>query len=197
MFSSKKRLQKRTTSKDLNRPDYLQALVTEFQETDCRDSKEQVLANLANFAYDPINFEYLRELHVIDLFIDCIETDEDPNGKIVQFGIGGLCNAVADINNRKLANENPRAIELVINCLSSSNEETVLSAITTLILLIDETSKSRIVTPSVIDCMRNFASMTNRRFKNLAELFLADYCTPKDLSLVDHSNSLLHIPLPQ
>lgn len=32
-------------------------------------SKEQILANLANFAYDPINYGYLRQLNVIDLFI--------------------------------------------------------------------------------------------------------------------------------
>jgi len=28
-----------------------------------------VLANLSNFAYDPINYEYLRQLNVIDLFL--------------------------------------------------------------------------------------------------------------------------------
>ncbi|XP_051014989.1 armadillo repeat-containing protein 7 isoform X3 [Acomys russatus] len=41
---------------------YLQALVTEFQETESLDAKEQVLANLANFAYDPGNYQYLRQL---------------------------------------------------------------------------------------------------------------------------------------
>ncbi|XP_059128077.1 armadillo repeat-containing protein 7 isoform X2 [Peromyscus eremicus] len=41
---------------------YLQALVTEFQETESQDAKEQVLANLANFAYDPGNYQYLRQL---------------------------------------------------------------------------------------------------------------------------------------
>ena len=33
------------------------------------ESKLQILANLANFAYDPINYEYLRTLNVIELFI--------------------------------------------------------------------------------------------------------------------------------
>lgn len=197
MFSSKKRLQKRTTSKDLNRPDYLQALVTEFQETTCQNSKEQVLANLANFAYDPINFNYLRDLHVIDLFIDCIETDEDLNGKIVEFGISGLCNAVSDIKNRKIVNDHQRSIYLITNCLSSSNEETVLSAITTLMQLIDDESRPRIVTPALVDCMRRFTLTSNRRFQNLAHLFLTDYCKPDDLSAINQSNSFLHIPLPQ
>uniref|UniRef100_A0A5F8GXU8 Armadillo repeat containing 7 n=1 Tax=Monodelphis domestica TaxID=13616 RepID=A0A5F8GXU8_MONDO len=46
------------------RLEYLQALVTEFQETASQEAKEQVLANLANFAYDPNNYQYLRELQV-------------------------------------------------------------------------------------------------------------------------------------
>ena len=33
------------------------------------ESKLQILANLANFAYDPINYEYLRILNIIELFI--------------------------------------------------------------------------------------------------------------------------------
>ena len=33
------------------------------------ESKLQILANLANFAHDPINYEYLRILNVIELFI--------------------------------------------------------------------------------------------------------------------------------
>ncbi|XP_049716040.1 armadillo repeat-containing protein 7 isoform X4 [Elephas maximus indicus] len=44
---------------------YLQALVSEFQETESQDAKEQVLANLANFAYDPSNYQYLRQLQVV------------------------------------------------------------------------------------------------------------------------------------
>jgi len=33
------------------------------------ESKLQVLANLANFAYDPVNYDYIRRLNVIDLFL--------------------------------------------------------------------------------------------------------------------------------
>ena len=33
------------------------------------EAKLQVLANLANFAYDPINYEYIRHLKIIDLFL--------------------------------------------------------------------------------------------------------------------------------
>ena len=76
-----------------NRPDYLQELVNEYQDTKDKgkynniyweiitlimklmnvdnflEAKYQVLANLANFAYDPINYDWFFELNIIDLFI--------------------------------------------------------------------------------------------------------------------------------
>lgn len=70
MYSTKEYINKQSEkSGRRGRFDYLQSLVTEFQDTENVDSKLQVLANLGNFAYDPINYEYLRELNVVDLFI--------------------------------------------------------------------------------------------------------------------------------
>jgi hypothetical protein len=37
-----------------------------------KDAKYQTLANLANFAYDPINYEWLEQLGVVDLFLGSI-----------------------------------------------------------------------------------------------------------------------------
>ncbi|XP_042338596.1 armadillo repeat-containing protein 7-like, partial [Plectropomus leopardus] len=72
------------SSEGSDRFEYLQTLVTEFQDTDSEEAKEQVLANLANFAYDPNNMEYLRELQVTDLFLDML-TEENDN--FVEFGM--------------------------------------------------------------------------------------------------------------
>lgn len=49
------------------------------------EAKEQVLANLANFAYDPQNMEDLIRLQVTELFLDML-TEENEN--FVEFGIG-------------------------------------------------------------------------------------------------------------
>lgn len=49
------------------------------------EAKEQVLANLANFAYDPKNMAHLKELQVIDLFLDMLTED---NENFVEFGMG-------------------------------------------------------------------------------------------------------------
>jgi len=58
----------------------------------------QIIANLANFGYDPINYQFFRTLNVIDLFLDVLaEEDQDKEDKeyndtIMQFAIGGICN---------------------------------------------------------------------------------------------------------
>ncbi|XP_033038020.1 armadillo repeat-containing protein 7 isoform X3 [Trachypithecus francoisi] len=76
--------QKPKVDPHVGRLGYLQALVTEFQETQSQDAKEQVLANLANFAYDPSNYEYLRQLQVLDLFLDSLSEE---NEALVEFAI--------------------------------------------------------------------------------------------------------------
>ena len=96
------------------------------------DFKKQILANLANFAYDPINYEYFRALNILDLFLDVLV--EETDDKMIQFSIGGICNCCLDKLNKEFFIEND-AISIVAKLLSSSNEETVQSAITTLMFL--------------------------------------------------------------
>ncbi|KAM9210975.1 armadillo repeat-containing protein 7 isoform 3-T4 [Dugong dugon] len=64
--------QKPKVDPHVGRLGYLQALVSEFQETESQDAKEQVLANLANFAYDPSNYQYLRQLQAASA--TCVQT---------------------------------------------------------------------------------------------------------------------------
>lgn len=114
MFSSKEQLQKRTGPHGIGRFSYLQSLVTEFQDTDSLESKQEVLANLANFAYDPVNYEYMRTLNVIDLFLDCLDESDE---KLVEFGIGGLCNICLDKSNKEEILKN-NGVKLLMKCLS-------------------------------------------------------------------------------
>ena len=96
------------------------------------------MANLGNFAYDPINYEYFRKLNIFDLFLDVLaeETDE----KMIEFAIGGICNGCLDKLNKDFLIEND-AINIVAKHLTSSQEETVLSAITTLMYLTTSQTK--------------------------------------------------------
>lgn len=178
-----------------DRFEYLQALVTEFQDTDSQEAKEQVLANLANFSYDPANYEHLRRLQVPDLFLDMLTEDQE---NLVEYGMGGLCNLCLDKVNKAYILQN-RGVELVTGCLSSPREETVLSAITALMYLVTPAARSQITAPPVVECMLRFSLSENKRLSNLAEVFLQDYCSPEQLerarSLQEHS--ALGIPLPR
>ncbi|XP_029191027.2 armadillo repeat-containing protein 7-like [Acropora millepora] len=172
MFTSQARIDRKTGPDDLGRFEYLQALVTEFQDTDRQGAKEEILANLANFAYDPINYDHFRKLNVVDLFMDML-TEE--NEQFVEFGIGGLCNCSLDKEIKQHIVDNG-GLSLVINCLSSSNEETVLSAITTLMFLTTPQTQEETSSQEVVECMEKFAASSNSRLSNLARVFLQDYC---------------------
>ncbi|XP_042303862.1 armadillo repeat-containing protein 7 [Sceloporus undulatus] len=179
----------------LDRLEYLQALVTEFQVTESSEAKEQVLANLANFAFDPKNYEYLRRLKVLDLFLDLLTEDSET---LVEFALGGLCNLCLDKINKDYILE-AGGVSAVVSCLSSSNEETVLSAVTTLMYLTTPQSCQEITALPVVECMLRFSLSASRRLRNLATIFLEDYCTPVQVeearNLTKHT--ALGIPLPK
>ncbi|ORX87734.1 hypothetical protein K493DRAFT_306841 [Basidiobolus meristosporus CBS 931.73] len=179
MFTSHSQLKRRTGPNSLNRFEYLQELVTEYQDTDDAEAKYQVLANLGNFAYDPINYTWLLQLNVVDLFLgrrtiafaDGLEEEDE---KIKEFSIGGLCNLCLDSRIRQLIQEN-EGIPLIINCLSSGNVETVMSSITTLMFLTTAETAKVILTESMRTSMKLLSSSSNVCLANLAKVFLQDY----------------------
>ncbi|KAM9831233.1 armadillo repeat-containing protein 7 [Neosynchiropus ocellatus] len=184
--------------KNTDRFEYLQNLVTEFQDTDSDEAREQVLANLANFAYDPSNLEHLVELQVTDLFLDML-TEE--NQTFVEFGMGGLCNLSMDPHCRDIILQNG-GVALVTNCLSSQREETVLSAITTLLNLVTPSSRSEITDPAIVQCMLRFSLANSPRLRNLAAVFLQDCCTKEQVTQMQQQmqelpQTAVGIPLPE
>lgn len=76
MFATEHYVQARRGSKGSSRFVFMQKLVTEYQDTPkigsmllCRfswiEARRQIIANLANFAYDPYNFAMIEELHIV------------------------------------------------------------------------------------------------------------------------------------
>lgn len=53
------------------------------------EALEQVTANLANFAYDPINWPHLHEADALDVFVASVD---NPNPNIQLHAVAGLCN---------------------------------------------------------------------------------------------------------
>ncbi|KAL5865506.1 hypothetical protein ACOSQ3_003020 [Xanthoceras sorbifolium] len=137
MFTNNQRQEERTGRYGTPRLQYIQELVSQFQTATDEASKEKIVANLANFAYDPYNYSFLRQLNVLELFLDCIT---EPNEKLVEFGIGGICNACADPANAAIVIQ-CGGIPLIIQCLSSPVKNIVNNALGTLYYLCNKSNK--------------------------------------------------------
>ncbi|XXG86098.1 hypothetical protein AAC387_Pa11g1059 [Persea americana] len=169
MFTNNKRQRERTGKYGTPRLQYLQELVAQFQNTTDEESKERIAANLSNFAYDPYNYSFLRQLNVLELFLDCLT---EPNEKLVEFGAGGICNSCIDPANAAIITQ-CGGIPLIIQCLSSPVRNTVNSALGALYYLCNPATKEDILKPEVIEVIQKYAANTlSVSFSNLANAFL-------------------------
>ncbi|KAJ7960043.1 Armadillo repeat-containing protein 7 [Quillaja saponaria] len=170
MFTNERRQVERTGKYGTPRLQYLQELVVQFQNSTDEETKEKIVANLANFAYDPYNYTFLRQLNVLELFLDCIT---EANEKLVEFGVGGICNSCADPANAAIVTQ-CGGIPLIIQCLSSPVRNTVNYALGALYFLCDTSNKEEVLKPEVIDLIKRYAEAEAIRvnFSNLAKAFL-------------------------
>lgn len=113
---------------------------------------------------------------------------------------GGLCNLSMDPECRDIILQSS-GIGLVTNCLSSQREETVLSAITTLMNLAAPSSRSEIADPAILQCMLRFSLSESPRLRNLAAVFLQDCCTQEQVARAEQQmqgqQTAVGIPLPK
>ncbi|XP_057724873.1 uncharacterized protein LOC130940670 isoform X4 [Arachis stenosperma] len=170
IFTNEQRQQERTGKYGSPRFQYLQELVTQFQNTTDEETKERISANLANFAYDPYNYNFLRQLKVLELFLDCMT---EPNEKLVEFGVGGSCNCCADQANVAIVSKFG-GIPLIIQCLLSPVRNTVNYALGALYYVCNEFNKEEILKPKVVDTIKRYAATekVSASFSNLAKAFL-------------------------
>jgi armadillo repeat-containing protein 7 len=136
MFSTPSSLKRRTGKDDLDRPSYLKQLYDEYNnsKTDITN-QEQILANLANFAYDPINYEYFRRFNILSIFVDNLKRfqqqnfifipqceDESSNYLSVnklEFSVASICNLCLDKKNQSYLLEN-KCVEILIKIIINS-----------------------------------------------------------------------------
>ncbi|ONK72193.1 uncharacterized protein A4U43_C04F16740 [Asparagus officinalis] len=154
MFTNDKRQVERTGRSGTPRAQYLQELVTEFQKTTSEEQKEKIVSHLANFAYDPYNYAFLRQLNILELFLDCIT---EPNERLIEFGAGGICNSCVDPENAAVITQ-CGGIPLIIQCLSSPVRNTVNYALGALYYLCNSSTKKEILKPEVVDVIRKYAA---------------------------------------
>ncbi|CAH0385953.1 unnamed protein product [Bemisia tabaci] len=192
MFSTPERLAARTPKDGVGRFEFLELLVKEFKTTKSTEAKEQVLANLANFAYDPVNYQFLRKLSVIDIFLDQLG---ESNKTLRQYALGGLCNLALDRENKSYI-LHCGGVNKIALFLNNSDEDTVLSAITTLMFLVNPQSKKEIKKPDTLKSILEHSRNENKRISNLANIFLQDYCTSEEINAVLLMEEIQNIPVP-
>ncbi|EFA03730.2 Armadillo repeat-containing protein 7-like Protein [Tribolium castaneum] len=169
MFTRKSTLVKKTGPDRVGRYEFLKQLIVEFGTTKSLEAKKQVLANLANFSYDPVNFEFLKQLHAIDLFLAQLSED---NEDLLHFGLSALCNLSPDEECKDYIIK-LNGIKLISDRLFHKNEEIALNAITTLYYLIYPSNK-HLLTREILDKVQFFESHQNPRYKNLGTIFMEE-----------------------
>lgn len=187
MFATPKSLEKRTTKSDVDRPTYIRLLLEEYESlTTQEDKKLQVLANLGNFAYDPINYEYFRRFNVMDVFLTNLSLFYQENCNInilkVSFSLGAICNLCQDLRNKEYMLKY-ELVKLVVNCLIKFSNETgsdseliVLNSIMILIFVFDETTEGEIrSSQQLILILNRLCDSRNKQLSNVAKLFIQDY----------------------
>ncbi|KAI9244029.1 hypothetical protein BDA99DRAFT_313479 [Phascolomyces articulosus] len=163
-----------------DREQFLSQLVQEYHTTKDNEAKQQVLANLGNFAYDSINHGWLWQVNVIEIFIDAIQ-QQDPLLK--EFGAGGLANICLDPQHYQYLISNPKHIESIVALIQTNTQQqaittdTVINAMTTLMLLVNESSQEVILTKTLKEALLNLQQhqQVDTRIVTVATVFLTDY----------------------
>ncbi|XP_074315876.1 uncharacterized protein LOC141652154 [Silene latifolia] len=183
MFTNDKRQAERTGKHGTPRQQHLQTLVTQFQDPNLSiQTKEKLLSNLANFAYDPYNYSYLRDLNVLELFIDCLS---EPNQRLVEFAAGGICNAAADPVNARII-VSCGGVAALVKCLFSDVENILKYAIGGLFYLFECGGAGVVeeVTEEAVEVVSRFAEGGQGcvALRNLARVLLDKHLRKRSVS---------------
>ncbi|CAF2342174.1 unnamed protein product [Rotaria sp. Silwood2] len=178
MFSTRNSLQRRTGRFGVGRFEYLKQLLNEYENSlTNNENKLQILANFANFSYDPINYNYLRELNIIDLFVDCLQMHTDDN--FVHYALAGLCNMSTDkINSQLIIEKTPTILTCLIKFFFSNRFDIVMNTMVILMFLCDhnEQIKNELIQRNEIcQCLEKYSQSKDIRLSNMAKVFLQDY----------------------
>nr|VZI16041.1 unnamed protein product [Spirometra erinaceieuropaei] len=141
---------------------YLESLVNEFRCTNLTEYKEQIIANLGNFAHDPRNSSQLLGIGVTKLFRDTIElnlnksrlqvsqpsnptasqTDPTSSSRLLSLSVAGLTNLISSSQPIREDLFTSGGVPLLANCLHSQDPEVIVNALTSLVYLCTPTAQT-------------------------------------------------------
>ncbi|KAJ4427256.1 hypothetical protein ANN_24874 [Periplaneta americana] len=181
MFSKLEQLHRRTGKKGVGRYDYLQQLVTEFEDTNstgyvqCREGSLGDETRQQDQEKRKIYRKYLGT-YITLWWCACVWLHACPQMKILSY-LPSLPHVFNYIESKK----GTRARIVIIK---------------NRILIVAE-----ITTPEIVDCIFRLSRSRNTRLRNLATIFLEDYCTTEQVTETReiHSQSMdvANIPLPK
>ncbi|XP_026726225.1 armadillo repeat-containing protein 7 [Trichoplusia ni] len=177
MFSNRAQLLKRTPENGTDRETFLSLLVDEYLNSTLHDAKCQVLANLANFAYDPINYEYIRNVGVLDIFLYVVKNEN--NHQLLHFAVAGICNSCCDPLNADYIITHA-GLKPLVALLKLENINILADTITSLLYLNNNQIRTELSTAEVVQRISDIQKSNDKRLVNLATIFLQDVCCTSD-----------------
>ncbi|XP_055547668.1 LOW QUALITY PROTEIN: uncharacterized protein LOC129731587 [Wyeomyia smithii] len=169
MFSTHDQLRKRTPKEGIDRREYISLLVDEYYETQSLEAQQQVTANLANFAYDPINWNFLKQAKAHELFVEILTHSIDP--LLLLHAAAGICNLCLDVHVAEyiVRGATIQQIQTLIAKYRKSNE-LLGHLLTTLIYVKGNTLESDFL--KLLETLKNG---NNRKISNLVEVLLQNH----------------------
>lgn len=162
------------------------------------EAQEQVTANLANFAYDPINWPYLLQAEALDVFTASLES-ANPHLKL--HGIAALCNICLGKNYQSLVEflfkkvihfPEKSAVKFIREHLKlitdlfvrTDHPEIVLHSLTLFYQLLESEDLDRelLLVPAVLKTVQEWRQKSDDlRIVQLCQLLLVDFASRSEI----------------
>ncbi|XP_037025060.1 armadillo repeat-containing protein 7 [Bradysia coprophila] len=178
MYQTQASLKKKAQGGKIDRGEFIYQLTSEFYSTRHPEVQGQTSANLANLSYDPINFDYLQQYCVHDIFLELIITEHT---HLILHGIAGLCNLSLDdrFHDFIIANN---GISLIKKLLTNQDDSIKINALACLLFLCTRpNSKWMICSASTRALIENLCLSENVCLSNLATYFVTDQFMDNDI----------------
>ena len=168
---------------------YLRDLLEELEESPQLAARQQVLANIANFAYDPRNAAHLLRLGAPRLLLARLA---DPDAALRRFAAAAVCNLCLEPQCRRALLAGGLLPALLLG-LEDACSHTVAACLTTLLLLpvTDRSVQEQVDTARLTRLASQLSRSEDRRLSNLATLLGQQLPAPTSTESGDQSNALL------
>ncbi|KAG2176946.1 hypothetical protein INT43_007600 [Umbelopsis isabellina] len=178
MFQTNAHIQRRRGKDGKSRQEHLQDLANEYKKSNTIEIRLRVLSNLANFAYDPINYEWLRQAGATELFVDVL-LDDTSDIQLQQIALSGLCNYALDHRTQERLAKDDAVVHQCLHYVFESNFDNrmLVTAVCLLWHICMPDNISTITTPDLKYRLEDICNSQhgNQQLKNMCRIFIDDF----------------------